>query len=152
MYLQNAGPNMEPIATPSVVYSLKCISFEVYQYLKSTFLVQSKRSSLICSLGMLVFPSFWSIIVKSNETFVNKEVTWKNISLKLFGIFCPLRWVMNSFVLLTVYSDVLRSDKSLAKYFVNSYDAVLMLEIIGRIGISSTALSFFNLCVLTCWV
>ena len=53
---------------------------------------------------------------------------------------------MKSLVLLTVYSDVLRGDKSLAKYFASWYDAVLMLEIIGRIGRSSTVLSFFNLC------
>ena len=55
---------------------------------------------------------------------------------------------MKSLVLLTVYSDVLRGDKSLAKYFASWYDAVLMLEIIGRIGRSSTVLSFFNLCIL----
>ena len=36
---------------------------------------------------------------------------------------------------LTVYSDILRGDKSLAKYFASWYDAVLILEIIGRIGI-----------------
>ena len=36
----------------------------------------------------------------------------------------------------------------LAKYFSSWYDAVLMLEIIGRIGSSSTAISFFNLCIL----
>ena len=53
---------------------------------------------------------------------------------------------MNSLVLLTVNSDILRRDKILAKYFANWYDAVL--EIIGRIGTSSTALSFFNLSIL----
>ena len=53
---------------------------------------------------------------------------------------------MKSLVLLTVYSDVLRGDKSLAKYFASWYGAALMLEIIGRIGRSSTVLSFFNLC------
>ena len=47
-----------------------------------------------------------------------------------------------------VYSDVPRGGKSLAKYFASWYDAVLMLEIIGRIGRSSTVLSFFNLCIL----
>ena len=52
---------------------------------------------------------------------------------------------MKSLVHLTVYSDILRGDKSLAKYFASWYDAVLMLEIIGRIGRSSTVLSFFNL-------
>ena len=55
---------------------------------------------------------------------------------------------MNSLVLLTVDSDILRRDKILAKYFANWYDAVLMLEIIGRIRISSTVLSSFNLCIL----
>ena len=45
---------------------------------------------------------------------------------------------MKLLVLLTVYSDVLRGDKSLAKYFASWYDAVLMLEIIGRVGRSST--------------
>ena len=55
---------------------------------------------------------------------------------------------MKSLVLLTVYSDILRGDKSLAKYFASWYDAVLMLEIIGRIGRSSTVLSFFNLHIL----
>ena len=54
---------------------------------------------------------------------------------------------MNSLVLLTVYSDVLRGDKSLDKYFASWYDAALMLEIIGRIGSSLTTLSFFNLCI-----
>ena len=49
---------------------------------------------------------------------------------------------MNSLVLLTVNSDILRRDKILAKYFANWYDAVL------EIGTSSTALSFFNLCIL----
>ena len=53
---------------------------------------------------------------------------------------------MKSLVLLIVYSDVLRGDKILAKYFASWCDAVLMLEIIGRIGRSSTVLSFFNLC------
>ena len=52
---------------------------------------------------------------------------------------------MKSLVLLTVYSDVLRGDKSFTKCFASWYDAVLMLEIIGRIGRSSTVLSFFNL-------
>ena len=33
---------------------------------------------------------------------------------------------------LTMYSDVLRGGKSLAKYFASSYDAVIILEIIGR--------------------
>ena len=55
---------------------------------------------------------------------------------------------MKSLVLLTVYSDVPTGDKSLAEYFASWYDSVLMLEIIGRIGSSSTALSFFNLCIL----
>ena len=54
---------------------------------------------------------------------------------------------MKLLVLLKVYSDVLRGDKSFAKYFASLYDAVLMLEIIGRIGSSSTALSFFNLSI-----
>ena len=45
---------------------------------------------------------------------------------------------MKSLVLLTVYSDVLTGGKSLAKYFASWYDAVLMLEIIGRIGRAST--------------
>ena len=53
---------------------------------------------------------------------------------------------MKSLVLLIVYSDVLRGDKILAKYFASWCDAVLMLEIIGCIGRSSTGLSFFNLC------
>ena len=53
---------------------------------------------------------------------------------------------MKSLVLLTVYSDVLTGEKSLAKYFASWYDAVLMLKIIGRIGRSSTVLLFFNLC------
>ena len=79
---------------------------------------------------------------------MNNEITSKDISLKLCGIFCPFVWVMKSLVLLTIYSDVLRGDKSLAKYFASWYDAVLMLEIIGRIGRSSTVLSFFNLCIL----
>ena len=39
---------------------------------------------------------------------------------------------MKSLVLLTVYSDVLRGDKSLAKYFASWYDPVLVLEIMGR--------------------
>ena len=52
---------------------------------------------------------------------------------------------MKLLVLLAVYSDILRGDKSVAKYFASWYDAVLMLEIIGRIGRSSTVLSFFNL-------
>ena len=51
-------------------------------------------------------------------------------------------------VILTVYSHVLRGDKSLAKYFASWYDALLMLEIIGRIGRSSSVLSFFNLRIL----
>ena len=55
---------------------------------------------------------------------------------------------MKSLVILTVYSDVLRGDKSLAKYFASWHDAVLMLEVIGRIGSSSTVLSFFNMCIL----
>ena len=42
--------------------------------------------------------------------------------------------------LVTVYSDVLRGSKNLAKYFASWYDAVLKLEIIVRIGSSSTAL------------
>ena len=79
---------------------------------------------------------------------MNNEVTSKDISLKLFGIFCPFILVIKSLVLLIVYSDVLRGDKSFAKYFASWYDAVLRLEIIGRIGSSSTALSFFNLCIL----
>ena len=74
--------------------------------------------------------------------FVNSEVTSKDISLKLFGIFCPFIWVMKSLVLLRVYSDILRGDKTLAKYFVSWYDAVLMLEIIDPIGRPSTVLSF----------
>ena len=53
---------------------------------------------------------------------------------------------MNYLVLLTENSDILRRDKILAKYFANWYDTVL--EIIDRIGTSSTALSFFNLCIL----
>ena len=69
---------------------------------------------------------------------MNNEVTSNDISLKLFGILCPFIWVMKLLVLLTVYSDVLRGDKSLAKYFASWYDAVLMLEIIGRVGRSST--------------
>ena len=52
---------------------------------------------------------------------------------------------MKLLVLLAVYSDILRGDKSVAKYFASWYDAVLMLEIIDRIGRSSTVLSFFNL-------
>ena len=76
--------------------------------------------------------------------FVNNAVTSKDIGLKLFGIFYPFIWVMKSLVLLTAYSDVLRGDKSLAKYFASWYDAVLMLETIDRIGRSSTVLSFFN--------
>ena len=76
------------------------------------------------------------------------KVTSKDISLKLFGIFCPFILVMKSLVLLTVYSDIVRGDKSLAKYFASWYDAVLMLEIIGRIDRSSTVLSFFNLHIL----
>ena len=51
---------------------------------------------------------------------------------------------MKSLVLLTVYSDILRGDKSLAKYFATWYDAVLMLEMIGLIGGSSTVLSFLT--------
>ena len=47
---------------------------------------------------------------------------------------------MESLTLLTVtvYSDILRGDKSLAKYFASWYDSVLILQIIGRIGRSST--------------
>ena len=75
-------------------------------------------------------------IVKSNRKFVNNEVTSKDISLRLLGVFSLFIRVLKSLVLLTVYSDVLRSDKSLAKYFANWYGAVLMLEIIGRIGSS----------------
>ena len=87
----------------------------------------------------------------SNRTFVNNEITSKDRTLKLLGKFCPFIGVMKSLVLLTVYSHILRCDKntemcqSLAKYFPSRYDAVLMLEIIGRIGRSSTVLSFFNL-------
>ena len=55
---------------------------------------------------------------------------------------------MKSLVLLTVYSDILRGDKSLVKYFASWYDAMFMLGIIGRIGRLSTVLSFFNLCIL----
>ena len=77
---------------------------------------------------------------------MNNEVTSKDVSLKLFRIFCPFIQVMKLLVLLTVYSDVLRSEKSLAKYFASWYDAVLMLDIIGRIGRSSNVISFFNLC------
>ena len=55
---------------------------------------------------------------------------------------------MKSLVLLTVYSDVLRGDKGLAKYFASWYDAVLMLETIGHIGRSSNELSFISLCIL----
>ena len=54
------------------------------------FLVQSKRRSPICCLGLLVFISSSSkfrlritSIVKSNGTFVNSEVTSKDISLKI---------------------------------------------------------------------
>ena len=54
---------------------------------------------------------------------------------------------MNPLVLLTLYSDVLRGGKNLPKYFASWCDIVLMLEITGRIGSSSTALSFFNLCM-----
>ena len=43
-----------------------------------------------------------------------------------------------------MYSDVWRGDKSLAKYFASWYDAVLLLEIIDRIGRSSTVLSFLT--------
>ena len=75
--------------------------------------------------------------------FVNNQVTSKDISLKLFGIICLFILVMNSLVLLTVYSNVLRGEKSLAKYFANWYDAVLILELVGCIGSSSTALTFF---------
>ena len=49
---------------------------------------------------------------------------------------------MNSLALLTVNSDILRRDKILDKYFANWYGAVL------EIGTSSTALSFFSLCIL----
>ena len=41
-------------------------------------------------------------------------------------------------VLLIVYSDVQIDGKSLAKYFSNWFDAVLMLEVIGCISSSST--------------
>ena len=42
---------------------------------------------------------------------------------------------MNSLVPLTVCPEVLRGEKRFPKYFASWYDAVLMLEIIGRIGI-----------------
>ena len=45
-----------------------------------------------------------------------------------------------------MYSEALRGDKSLTKYFASWYDAVLMLEIIGHIGRGSIVPSFFNLC------
>ena len=48
---------------------------------------------------------------------------------------------MKSLVLLTVYLDLLRVGKSLAKYFAGWYHVVLNLEIIGRIGSSSTFLT-----------
>ena len=61
-------------------------------------------------------------------------------------MFCLFIRVTKSVVLLTMYSDVLIGDKSLAKYFANWYDVVLMFEIIGRIGSSSTALSSTRTC------
>ena len=67
-------------------------------------------------------------IVKPNGTFLNNKVTSKDIILKLLRIFCPSICVMNSLVYLLVYSDFLRSDKSLAKYFASWCDAVLILN------------------------
>ena len=63
------------------------------------------------------------------------------------SIFGPFMWVMKSLVLLTVYSDVLRGDKSLVQYFASWYDAVWMSEKMNRIGSSSSTLSFFKLCI-----
>ena len=51
-------------------------------------------------------------------------------------MFCLFIRVTKSVVLLTMYSDVLTGDKSLAKYFANWCNVVLMLEIIGRTGSS----------------
>ena len=45
--------------------------------------------------------------------------------------------VINSLVLFTMFSDKL-TDKIRAKYFASWYNAVLMFEMIGRIGNSST--------------
>ena len=39
-------------------------------------------------------------------------------------------------VLVTVYSDVLKGDKSFAKYLASWYDAVPILNIIGHNGTS----------------
>ena len=55
---------------------------------------------------------------------------------------------MKSFVHTIVYSDTLKGDKYLDRYLAKWYVAVLMLEIIGRIGWSLTVPSFGILWIL----
>ena len=66
---------------------------------------------------------------------MNNEITQKEYKFKVVQYilsFCMSNELVGT---LTVYSDILRGDKSLAKYFASWCDAVLILEIIGRIGI-----------------
>ena len=47
-----------------------------------------------------------------------------------------MTWLINSKLTATVYSEVLKGDDSLAKYFTSWYDGVPMLDINERYGTS----------------
>ena len=55
---------------------------------------------------------------------------------------------MNSTLLSTVYSDLLSGESNLVKYLTSGYDAVPMLDIIGRIGRSTIVPVGVSLCFL----
>ena len=55
---------------------------------------------------------------------------------------------MNSMLLATVYSDLLSGESNLAIYLASWYDAVPILDIIGRIRRSSIVLVGVSLCFL----
>ena len=82
-------------------------------------------------------------ILKSNGTFRNSNFTSNNISLwsdsMMDIVFIKL---INSMLLLTVYSDLLNDDSVLAKYFAMWYEAVEMLKIIGHNRKSSSSINW----------
>ena len=85
-------------------------------------------------------------IVRSNETFVDQDLTSNDTILCSFDNFCRFNPSVNSLVPFYVFLDCPKGDNNLERYFAKLYVAVF--ETIGRIGSSLIPPFTGSLCIL----
>ena len=75
------------------------------------------------------------LIVWFKRMFVNRDFTSKDKKRWPVGIFSDFMLLIDSILLVTVYSNLLSGETNLARCLLDWYDAVPILDVIGSIEI-----------------